>query len=74
MEEAPPPGTGVLGECMAGTVSHPKAQRCHGKGVVGPLKIDQPLLVLTAAVALLVGVPEAAIWAGLGQLSDRDNS
>lgn len=67
------PGAGVLGECMAGTVSPPEAQRCHGKGVVGPLKINQLLLGLTAAVTLSIGAPEAAIWAGLGQLSHGDN-
>lgn len=67
------PGAGVLGECMAETVSPPKAQRYHGRGVVGPLKINQQLLGLTAAVALSVGDPEAAIWGGLGQLSHGDN-
>ena len=68
------PGAGVLRECMAGTVFASKAQRYHGKGVVGSLKINQLLLGLTVAVALSTGAPEAAIWTGLRQLSCGDNS
>lgn len=67
------PSASVLGERVVGTVSPPKAQRFHGKGVVRPLKVNQLLLGLSAAVAPSVGAPEAAIRAGLGQLSHGDN-